>query len=246
MKRIYSTHADHWFAYNDLSAAIVRDLGYPGEKITSANNSIDTNENKLIYDQISDSELDELREKYHISPDSSVGVFCSRLYKEKRLDFLINCVEKIRNHVDNFHYFVIGDGVESPIVKSFSEKNGKWFHWVGPKYGREKIEIFKLADFQLMPDGVGLHIVDSFSLLTPLITTESSHHGPEIVYLENGINGLMTKNTVEAYIKATLCIINDKLLRKKLVEGCVKAREKYTIENMVKRFTNGICHALST
>jgi glycosyltransferase involved in cell wall biosynthesis len=140
---------------------------------------------------------------------------------------------------------VIGDGVDASIVKVYAEKNGEWFHWVGPRYGREKVRYFKLAQFQLMPGPVGLHIVDSLALLTPLITTRIDLHGPEIVYLENGINGIMTEDTEEAYVREILRFIQDRNYQKKLVEGCSAARKKYTIENMVARFADGINSVLS-
>jgi exopolysaccharide biosynthesis WecB/TagA/CpsF family protein len=41
-KQIWLTKVDWWFAYNDLSAGIVRSLGYPEERITSVQNAIDT------------------------------------------------------------------------------------------------------------------------------------------------------------------------------------------------------------
>lgn len=245
MKRIYSVHVDHWFAYNDLSRDIVRNLGYPEDKITSVNNAIDTNESRTQWEDITLTELHELKRKYDIGEQSAIGVFCSRLYKEKRLDFLIQCVEKVKQQVSHFHFFVIGDGVDASIVKVYAEKNGEWFHWVGPMYGRKKVCYFKLAQFQLMPGLVGLHILDSLALLTPLITTRIDLHSPEIIYLENGINGIMTENSEEAYVREIVRFLQDKDYKKKLVEGCRVARKKYTIENMVSRFADGINAALS-
>jgi hypothetical protein len=42
IKLLMSHHVHWWFAYNDLSAEIVRSLGYPEDRITSVQNSIDT------------------------------------------------------------------------------------------------------------------------------------------------------------------------------------------------------------
>lgn len=244
VKRFSSSHVSHWFAYNDLAKKIVMDFGYPEEKITSVNNSIDTQENIELFDSISKHELEELKQRYAIDDNAPVGIFCSRLYQDKRVDFLIRCVEEVKKRTENFHFFLIGDGVESSIVKEYAGNNMSWFHWVGAKYGREKVRFFKLADFQFMPGFVGLHVVESFALLTPLITTDIEYHGPEIIYLENGTNGIMTKNTQESYVNEIIHLIQDNAYRKKLIEGCRQAREFYTIENMAARFADGICKEL--
>lgn len=244
VKRFSSSNVSHWFAYNDLSKKIIMDLGYPEEKITSINNSIDTKENIELLESVTIRELEELKKRYAIDEGASIGIFCSRLYRDKRIDFLLRCVEEVKKRSGNFHFFLIGNGVESSMVKEYADRNANWFHWVGAKYGREKVIFFKLADFQLMPGLVGLHVVESFALLTPLITTDIEYHSPEIIYLENGTNGIITQNTLESYVNEVIHIIQDKAYHHNLVEGCRKAREYYTIENMAARFANGICKAL--
>jgi glycosyltransferase involved in cell wall biosynthesis len=245
LKRLTALYADYWFAYNDMSAEIVRNLGFPEKKIMSVNNAIDTNEYIRLSNQITDREIEEVKEKYSIKEGDSVGIFCSRLYNMKRLDFFIESVRKVKEIVTDFHIIVIGDGPDRPVIEEFSQENKHWFHYVGPRYGEEKVLYFSLAEFQLMPGLVGLHIVDSFALLTPIVTTDISIHSPEIIYLENGINGVMTENSLEAYVSEIVGLCKDKAYRDRLVDGCRKAREKYTIENMVNRFAEGIIIALS-
>lgn len=240
LKRSYSTHIDYWFAYNDLSAKIVLELGYPEEKIVSVNNAVDTQEAKRMSDEIVSEDVEALREEYGLKPDAPVGIFCSRLYPEKRLPFLLGCLTRIKGMVADFHFFLIGDGIEASIVREFAKTHMDWFHWVGAKYGREKALLFELAHFQLMPGLVGLNIVESFAFLTPVITTDIDYHSPEIQYLENGRNGLMIQDSEEAYVQAVVDLIHDRALQKNLVEGCREARERYTIENMVACFSNGI------
>jgi L-malate glycosyltransferase len=243
-KRIYSRCADHWFAYTDLSMKAVIGFGFPREHITSICNSIDTKESIGFLESISSNEIRLLRERYDIEDGAPVGIFCSRLYKDKRVDFLLDCLQEVKHRVGNFHFLLLGDGVESGIVKSFADSNSDWFHWIGTKYGREKILFFSVASFQLLPGAVGLNIVDSFALLTPLITTSISSHGPEIIYLENGENGIMAQNTRESVVNEVMHVIQDRAYRRRLIEGCRRARQVYTIENMAARFADGICKVL--
>lgn len=244
-KKLYSKHADHWFAYTDMSKAAVAGIGFPVDRITSVNNSIDTDVSIRMYESIDDHEISALRSKFGISEGSPIGIFCSRLYYLKRLDFLLHCLEKIKNEVKDFHFFVIGSGEEESKIKEFSHKNDLWFHYLGALFGMDKIRFFKLAQFQLMPGGVGLNIVESFVLLTPLITTRHTTHGPEIVYLKNGINGVMTDDNIELYVRQVVACIKNPSRLDQLVKGCLDDRHTYSIDNMVNRFVTGIQTVLS-
>ena len=79
---------------------------------------------------------------------------------------------------------------------------------------------------------------------TPIITTEHPFHSPEIDYLENGINGIITKHDPEDYSRSII----DILIAKKyidLAESGKASAEKYTVENMAENFTNGILSCLN-
>jgi glycosyltransferase involved in cell wall biosynthesis len=94
-----------------------------------------------------------------------------------------------------------------------------------------------------MPGLVGLGILDSFALETPIITTNYPFHSPEIDYLENGINGFVTNNNIEDYSKTVIEVLKTKKYLD-LIEGCKVSSEKYTIEAMAENFKNGILSCL--
>ena len=138
----------------------------------------------------------------------------------------------------------IGSGPDSELVEKASASNS-WIHYLGAISGRERVKYFKLASVQLIPGSVGLGILDSFALETPIITTINNQHGPEIEYLENGINGMITKNTLEDYSNTVTDILNkNKYLE--LVNGCTRSAKDYSIEKMVENFKKGILSCLNT
>ena len=237
---------DHWFAYNDVTKKIVCSTGYPEEKITSVQNSIDTKAERQFYGSISDAELAKLRLQYDVKTESPVGIFCSRLYADKRISFLLEAVARVRERVPNFHFFVIGDGVEAGIVKDFADQNGDWFHWVGSQYGEDKVKYFKLAQFQLLPGAVGLHIVDSFAMETPIVITNNHTHGVEVDYLINGVNGIMTPDSIGDYVNVVVKVATDVEFQEELFAGCREASKLYTIENMAQNLANGIVKCLES
>jgi len=79
----------------------------------------------------------------------------------------------------------------------------------------------------------------------PLITTDCKIHSPEIHYLENEINGVMTENDLCVYSNAIISMLQNEVKREKLKKNCIIASEKYTMQKMVDNFFNGICNALN-
>jgi glycosyltransferase involved in cell wall biosynthesis len=118
-------------------------------------------------------------------------------------------------------------------------------HYVGPIYGPDRAAYFKLGLAMLMPGLVGLAIVDSFVTQAPIFTTDLPLHSPEIAYLENGINGVMTDFTVEAYADAVAAYLEDGVAQEKLKRGCAESARLYTLENMVGNFAAGIKSCLA-
>ena len=97
-----------------------------------------------------------------------------------------------------------------------------------------------------MPGLIGLGILDTFALETPLVTTDVPIHSPEIEYLQNGVNGIMVANSTDstAYANAAIHLLENEDARLQLVNGCRSARNIYTVENMVERFAEGVLLAL--
>lgn len=244
LKASYSNHVDFWFAYNNMSKKVMEERGFPPGKIVALQNTIDTKEEGLIYDGITEIEIDHLREKLNMTVDNIAGIYCGSLYPEKQLDFLIEALHRIKKKLPEFHFIIVGDGILRSQVMEWVKGQESWIHYVGGQYGKEKLQYFRLASFQAITGLVGLNIIDSFTTLTPLITTRNRLHSPEISYLENYKNGIITDNNLDAYEEAIINYLNDKEMQDTMMRGCEIAREEYTIENMATNFLDGIGTAL--
>lgn len=120
-----------------------------------------------------------------------------------------------------------------------------WARWVGARFGREKVAYISIAQLFLNPGLVGLGILDSFVCGVPMVTTDCGIHSPEIAYLENGINGMMTTNNQSAYVESCVRLLHDAHLGETLREGCAASAREYTVENMARRFADGIERCLN-
>jgi len=125
-------------------------------------------------------------------------------------------------------------------------KEHDWIHYAGPQFGDSVARFFSLAQVFLLPGAVGLAVVDSFVFGTPLVTTTAGHHGPEIAYLEPGVNGVIVEGDGSGgtYASAVAKILTDESLRQSLGEGCRRSVDRHRIEAMVEHFADGVVKAL--
>lgn len=245
IKKMISRQACWWFAYNDLSASAVREMGYPQEKITSVMNSIDTKPLIEAFDWISEMELLEIKQKEGIT-GSHVCIYTSSLYREKRVRFLLEACQHIRKEISDFEIIIIGAGPQENLVKEAAAQY-PWIHYKGSLFDTEKVPYFKLSKLMLLPGLVGLSVVDCFALETPLVTTSVDYHSPEIDYLQSGVNGLIVSpaDDVHLYARCVIDLLKDESKRRGMVVACREAREVYTLDAMSDRFADGILRALT-
>ncbi len=229
-----------WFAYTFLTRDYLLDCGFDKEKITLVKNAIDTTpiidlENKLS--SSNQSSIDGLGVKIN----NQTCVFIGGLYEYKRIDFLLESSLEIHNTLPDFNLIVIGDGVERQKVIDFAE-NHSFVTYLGALYDDQKNEILIKSRLLLMPGLVGLVILDSFAAKTPLITTNYPYHSPEIDYLENGENGVLTSNynDLREYSNAVMNALTNEGIYDSLVTGCENSRQEYSLTNMIKNFKDGI------
>jgi glycosyltransferase involved in cell wall biosynthesis len=244
VKRLMSRRVHWWFAYNDLSAKVVEAIGYPKDRITIVQNALDTLGLIKARSEVSTERLDSIKDEFGMV-GSNACIYTGAMYAEKRLDLLLEACALIRKDVPDFEMIFVGAGPDDLMVKEAAEKH-KWIHYVGPKFDKEKVPYFMLSKLILMPAAVGLAVLDAFALEVPLVTTDGPFHGPEIEYLVDGVNGLVVQNPDDpvAYATAVRRLLKDDVLLDKLVSGCRKSANLYTIEEMVERFASGVLGAL--
>ena len=241
-KRWTTKRVDWWFAYTQVSAYLVIAAGFPETRVTVLNNAVDTSDLRRQRESITTNETMELRRRLGFGP-GPVGVFVGSLYAEKRLDFLFAAAEKIRLQIPDFQLLMIGDGPEQHKVRTWCDEH-HWTQWVGTGFGQEKALYLSLATVMLNPGLVGLGILDAFACDVPIVTTNCGIHSPEIAYLENGHNGVMTANSLRDYASTVVQLLYDSEALNALRAGCEQSAVKYTLENMARRFTDGVSSAL--
>ena len=238
-KRFWLTKVDWWFAYTELTRRILTDRGFPADRITCLNNAIDNERFVADVAGVSGASVAGLAGEIGLAPRAPLGIYCGSLYPDKRLDLLADAAERIHAVLPDFRLVVIGDGPSRPGLEARLARC-EWARCVGVKKGVEKAAYFRRATVVLSPGAVGLHVLDAFCAGLPLFTTANARHGPEIAYLEHGVNGLVLADDATAYADAVIAVLRDPARYAAVAAAARASAREYTLDNMVRNFVRGI------
>jgi glycosyltransferase involved in cell wall biosynthesis len=245
-KRFWATKVNWWFAYTEETRAHIRLLGFPNERITVFNNSVNT---ALMRQQLTASTEESravLAESIGLV-GNNVGVFVGGVYPDKRMAFLIDAADRIRGEIPDFELIVVGGGSDLPLVSKLAQTR-PWVHVMGPRFGQEKVELMALGHVFMMPGLMGLAILDAGTAGLAIATTAFPWHSPEIAYLEPGISGLKVADweDPEAYAREVTALLLDRSALELMRQGARAMADRYSIEAMAENFASGVLKALRT
>lgn len=233
---------DWWFAYTSLSRQAICAAGFPAQRVTLLNNSIDTRVLRRERDAVTPGSTAALRAQLRLQ-GCKVAAFIGALTEEKRLDFLVQACSEVHARMPNFRLLVIGDGPRRAFVED-AARHHPWLVWTGALAGERKACHLALAELMLMPGAVGLAILDAFVFGLPLLTTDCGNHGPEIAYLQDGHNGLMLGDAPPDYAQALHGLLQDPQRVRALSEGARASADTFSLEAMAENFSRGVLVAL--
>lgn len=162
-------------------------------------------------------------------------VFVGRIQNRKRIDHLIKAFESLKRN--DIGLIIVGPGNDN-ILLTQKIKN---VIYIPSLYGNELYLLLMSCDIYCCPGWVGLNIVDALACGLPFVT-EQVDHGPEIMYLKNGINGLMAKKGTPEELSLVLSTLidNDNLCRKMSRAAEQTFISEASINNMYKGFESVI------
>lgn len=239
MKKYLVIHVDWWFAYTSSVAAYVNELGFNKDRITVLNNSIDTYSFKKDLAVMSPLAITEFRREYDISDDAQIGLFCGSLHRDKEIHFLLESALLIKDKNPRFTLLIGGDGIDKVLVEQYA-KQYDFIKYLGRIDGDKKTFAFKCADVFLNPGMIGLAILDAFSAGLPVFTTRNLKHSPEIDYLQQSYNGMISDYDLDCYAQTILSILALPSQLAYQSKNALASSEQFSIENMALNFSEGI------
>ena len=238
VKRFMGRHAHWYLAYTWRVRDELIERGYNPDRVTDIQNAVEAP--KRASDP---AESDTVRRELGLGEDSIVGLFCGRMYPKKRLERLVAAAKLVHEEIPCFKLVLAGAGESQSIAEKAANEHA-FIYYTGPVFGVRKAAHFAVSRFVVFSGLLGLGIVDSFHHGVPPVVTDYPFHSPELAYLVDGENGLLTDDSVEGLARGMIRICLDDELHARLVAGCKDWSERLTIDVMADKFAEGIMAAL--
>ena len=181
------------FLYNTYSKKYLLELGCEQSKIHVIHNSLNTNSQTSIYNNLSPSNIYE----QHFNNSLPVIIYIGRIQKRKKINQLIEAVYLLNSNSPKVNLIIVGgkddDDDISIQVETLHLNKNVWFY--GPCYKEELNAILLYnASVCVCPNGVGLTAIHSLSYGTPVISNDDySHQMPEFEAIINNVTGSFFK-----------------------------------------------------
>lgn len=181
-----------------------------------------------------------LRKTFGLSKDDKIVLYVGRLAKEKSIDFLIHSLEKLLKNEKNIYFVVIGDGPEKKnlgdLVNELGLK-GKIF-MPGFVNHADLYKIYNGGDvfvFGSTTETQGLVVPEAMSCGLPVLTVRDKVFQE---FIEDGVDGFIVDKNEAKFAKKLKEILDNKSLRIEVSEKARIKAQKFSLEEIAKRFEN--------
>lgn len=192
-QRTFYRLAKGLLVYQEYAEPYMRDLGVDISKIRYIHNSLDTQVQTDIYNNIRPS----LIFKDHFKNNAPTIIYIGRIQLVKRIDQLIEAVEHLKHEGKDVNLVIVGQNVDytdfDRIIQNSIAKDSIWVY--GPCFDETKnAELIYNSHLLVSPGNVGLSCIHSLSYGTPVVTndnlcTQMPEHGAII----EGVTGSFFK-----------------------------------------------------
>jgi glycosyltransferase involved in cell wall biosynthesis len=169
-------------------------------------------------------------------------LFIGRLIPSKRIDLAIQYFETLQRTQKGIKLTVIGDGPLAEKVEQAAAKNSD-ITWLGAITEESKIapEMDK-AHAVFIPGETGLSVIHAFAYGKPYFTLNlpSLTHGPELSYLESGVNGLLLSGEKEKDCDQILALMGDKMAYETMCKAAKEKADYLSIDNWREQMVGAI------
>lgn len=220
---------DHYLSYTEISTQNIIDGGFDKAKITTLDNAIEAlaTPGQLMAAQRVPGQV----------------LFVATLVEDKEPITAVRIVEKLRLLAPEATLRIVGDGpFRNQCEQAASSRS--WVHCHGAQQGQSLRDLALASDIALIPGRVGLAVLEMASAGLPLATRSVAHHGTEIIYLKDKINGLLLDDDIDIAAKELNALLSDRAALESMRNEALSSARKYTVRNMAVNFANGVVSSL--
>jgi glycosyltransferase involved in cell wall biosynthesis len=169
-------------------------------------------------------------------------LFVGRLQKRKKINLLIQAFSKIE--YGDLKLIIVGDGDIKNELKelcSILKIEDNVLFLPGTNDHQKLLPLFSNALAYVSPGACGLGVLHSFAHGIPIITCNDSNHGPEIEWVTNGFNGIISpSDSVDNIVLALKVLTENPFYAQQLGNNSFKTFAKASPEEMLKGFLSAI------
>jgi glycosyltransferase involved in cell wall biosynthesis len=238
--------ADRCLVYSEGGSERLQQAGIPGEKIAVVRNTIDLEAECRLHSRFKQVDPLEIRRKFGLAHDSWILLCVGRLYKEKRIEELLELVRRINHQrlcIKPVEAVIIGEGPEFDSLKTFGQSI-PGVRFTGAIYDQGLVaQYLRIATAMVIPGKVGLAVNHAFAHGVPVITRRHHLHAPEVEYIEPGQNGLVIPGDFDGFVQTVVDCLNGGH-HIPMSAAALKARERLTLDHMVRTFHEAVATTL--
>ncbi len=196
---------------------------------------------KLVYNgvaplrEFSDEEKKEIKKEYGIREENTVIGIVARLEKAKNHSLFLEAGKIILDKYKNITLLIAGEGSEKENIRKKAEELGIIDSVVFCGYQKDVSRIVNVIDIMALTspkESLSLSLIEGMTLAKPCVSTASG--GPCEV-IEDGVTGLLTDHTPEAFARKLSYYIDNPQEREKAGKaGKKRAEEIFAIDTMIK------------
>lgn len=245
LKSRASRAASAYLVYSERGARRLAAAGVNSERITVVRNTLDMRTQERWEATFRDSDEGALRAALGLRRDSVVLVYLGRVYREKRLDELVDLVRALQERGGTpVEAAVIGDGPDLERVRARAS-GVPGLHFTGAIHDDEALARWlRVGSAVAIPGKVGLAVNHALAHGVPVLTRESGLHAPEVEYLHHDENGLIVPGSFDDYVDAVAAFTTSDEMRGRLAAGALASRSSLGLDAMVAAFDSGVRRAL--
>jgi glycosyltransferase involved in cell wall biosynthesis len=230
VRRLMLSICDHYLSYTEASTTNLLNRGYDAARITTLNNAVEalaTAEQAMTAQRV-----------------PFQALFVASLVEEKEPLAAVAIFARLRLLAPGAALHIVGDGPLRPQCEQAANRH-EWVHYHGPQGGQVLRELALVSDIAIIPGRVGLAVLEMASAGLPMATFSVSHHGAEIAYLKDGVNGLFLSADMDAAAKELEALLTDRPALERMRHEALTLASKHTIRRMAINFADGVLASLS-
>jgi glycosyltransferase involved in cell wall biosynthesis len=238
--------ADAVLPYTERGASECISAGVAPDRIFITRNTLDIDFIRRTALTMPPDTPEARRRSLGLSP-GPVFLFCGHLYAAKRVDLAIDAVRRLHAEGRACTLLIVGQGDQREALMARAAGDAD-IKFAPAEFEEARLApLFALATAMVIPDAVGLAIVHGFAYGVPLVACAGGKaHGPELEYLENGVNGLTAEGLDAAPLARVLAAILDNPQRRDaLAAGARRTADGLTLDRLAAATVAGVRRALA-